>query len=191
MEVNQTSIIASFSMSLEKSQKLQTEEYHLFSDGACRGNPGPGAYAAIGEIFKEGNVEGQVQSLFTKVGFDQNTTNNRMELLGAIWALKEMLDFIEKNKINHDKIVIKLFSDSKYVVDGITKWIVNWVKRGWKKADGGKPENIDLWKELFELKLKFKDFSELEFIWVKGHSGHQQNEICDQLCNELLDEKGH
>ena len=80
-----------------------------------------------------------------------------------------------------------LYSDSKYVVDGIQKWVPGWKRRGWKKADNKAPENLDLWQELDVLVSKF---DELQFKWVKGHSGHPQNEFCDQLANKSLDESG-
>ena len=80
-----------------------------------------------------------------------------------------------------------LFSDSKYVVDGLKSWIHGWKRRGWKKADKKVPENVELWQQLDQLVSKFKN---IEYQWVKGHAGHPQNERCDQLANEALDDAG-
>lgn len=150
--------------------------YALFADGACRGNPGPGAWGAMGQ-----NSKGEV--LFTASGIEILTTNNQMELEGAFQALQYLTQI---DDFDIAKKVI-LFSDSRYVVDGVTKWIAGWEKRGWKKADGKVPENLEQWKKLNELNAKFKS---LEYKWVKGHAGHPQNEYCDELANNALDESG-
>lgn len=147
----------------------------VFSDGACRGNPGPGGWGVICQ-----DVEGSL--VFQSSGFEPQTTNNRMELAGAIYGLKMILDLEDYPK-SHETHV-ELFSDSKYVVDGILKWVPGWKNRGWKKADKKTPENLDLWQELDDLCAKF---SQVGFHWVKGHSGHPQNEYCDQLANEAMD----
>jgi ribonuclease HI len=153
--------------------------YALFCDGACRGNPGPGSYAAIGQ-----NRKGEM--IFQEMGGSAHTTNNKMELTGAIKALEELESYFLIQKIDWKEIqpVIFIYSDSKYVVDGFHQWLPNWKRRGWKKADGSIPENGDLWKRLDELSLVFRKVS---FRWVKGHNGHPQNERCDFLCNEVLD----
>ncbi len=153
-----------------------SEDLAVFSDGACRGNPGPGAWGTMAQ-----NSAGDI--LFTASGVEVLTTNNQMELEGAyqgLHNLQEVDDFNFSRKV-------KVYSDSKYVIDGIQKWVPGWMKRGWKKADGKTPENIEYWKKLRELNVKFND---IEYIWVKGHSGHPQNEKCDQLANEALDESG-
>lgn len=154
-------------------------DYALFSDGACRGNPGPGAWAALCQ-----NDLGEV--LFELQGVEFNTTNNRMELEGAIKALHEMKNFMIENGADLGSKVL-LFSDSKYVVDGASSWMPNWKKRGWKKGDNKEPENLELWKRMDSILL---DFSNLKFFWVKGHAGHPQNERCDQLANIILNESG-
>ncbi len=154
--------------------------YALFSDGACRGNPGPGAWGAIGQDFK-GNL------LFEASGVEFKTTNNRMELEGAIQALVALQKECEENKESSEEIQAYLYSDSKYVVDGMNQWVVNWKKRGWKKADKKEPENVDRWKRLDELA---SEFYKVHFKWVKGHDGHPQNERCDELANVALDEAG-
>lgn len=147
-------------------------EMVAFSDGACRGNPGPGAWGAM-VLDREDTLH------YEGSGVEVSTTNNRMELQGAIEALKFLLYFKEKK--------LALVSDSKYVVDGISSWVPGWKKRGWKKADKKTPENLDLWQELDELVLQY---SNLNFRWVKGHSGYPQNEYVDELANKALDEAG-
>ncbi len=145
----------------------------LYSDGACRGNPGPGSYACIGQ-----NQNSEI--LFTEADVDSHTTNNKMEMKGAIRAL----EIVEESGLTYERIA--LFTDSKYVVDGIQKWVPSWKQRGWKKADKKEPENLELWKRLDELNQNTK----VEFYWVKGHAGHPQNEFCDRLANEALDNEG-
>jgi len=150
----------------------------LFSDGGCRGNPGPGAFAYViqdhaGEILAEG------------VEFEGHTTNNKMELSGPIHGLKELLEVLPQKGRDPLLTKIKVITDSKYVVDGMKSWVAGWKSRGWKKADGKAPENLDLWQSLDEVHQRF--FS-VEWQWVKGHGGHPQNEYCDRRANELMDE---
>ena len=154
--------------------------YALFSDGACRGNPGPGAWGAIGQ-------DSQGELFFEASGVDYRTTNNKMELEGAIQALEALQKECEENKTPSGEVKAYLYSDSKYVVDGMNQWVVNWKKRGWKKADKKEPENVDRWKKLDELA---SEFYKVHFRWVKGHDGHPQNERCDELANVALDEAG-
>ena len=131
----------------------------IFSDGACSGNPGPGGYGAILRC------EGREKELS---GGEPHTTNNRMELTGVIEALSA-LKFPCK---------VRVTTDSKYVVDGITKgWAAGWRKRGWKKSDGKPALNPDLWEKL----LALLEVHEVEFCWIKGHAGHEENERCDRL----------
>jgi ribonuclease HI len=148
----------------------------VFSDGACRGNPGPGAWGAVAQLKAD-------EFLFQKSGVEFNTTNNKMELTGAIEGLKSVLD----NFDDYSTSDILLVSDSKYVVDGLKSWVSGWKKRGWKKSDGKPPENLELWKELDQLNDKLGG---VHLFWVKGHSGHPQNELCDQLANKALDQVG-
>lgn len=137
----------------------------IFTDGACSGNPGPGGYGAILRC------DGREKELS---GGEAHTTNNRMELTGVITALAA-LKFPCK---------VKLTTDSKYVVDGITKgWAAGWRKRGWKKSDGKPALNPDLWQRLLEL-LEIHD---VEFCWIKGHAGHEENERCDRLAVQQRD----
>lgn len=131
----------------------------IFTDGACSGNPGPGGY---GVILK---AAGKTKELS---GGEKQTTNNRMELLGAIVGLSAL-------KYPCDVI---LTTDSKYVVDGITKgWAASWRKNGWVKSDKKPALNSDLWARLLEL----TEIHNVKFNWVKGHAGHPENERCDRL----------
>ena len=131
----------------------------IYTDGACKGNPGPGGYGAV-------LVYGTREKEFS--GGEANTTNNRMELLAAITALAALKEPCE----------VTLTSDSKYLVDAVTKgWVYSWKKKGWKKSDGKTALNIDLWERL----LVLLDTHKVEFVWIKGHDGHEYNERCDRL----------
>ncbi|GAW86504.1 ribonuclease HI [Bathymodiolus platifrons methanotrophic gill symbiont] len=136
----------------------------IYTDGACRGNPGPGGW---GVWLKRGDAE---KELF---GGEQETTNNRMELMAAIQALE----------ILNQPCAVKLYSDSKYVLQGITEWMVNWKKRGWKTAAKKPVKNEDLWRRLDSAMQKH----EIDWTWVKGHSGNPGNERADQLANQGID----
>ncbi len=133
----------------------------IYTDGACKGNPGPGGWGVYLK-YKENEKE--------LCGGEENTTNNRMELMAAIIAL-ESLKFSSQ---------VELHSDSTYVLQGITKWIQNWKKRGWKSASKKPVKNEDLWKRLDQA-MKPHD---IEWIWVKGHSGDWGNEKADSLANQ-------
>ncbi len=160
--------------------KGKSPAFLVYGDGACRGNPGPGSWASILQ-----KHDGTILSKSSGVEFQ--TTNNKMELEAVIKGLNALIDqFIETGHSESDTPVY-VFSDSKYVVDGLSSWINNWKSRSWKKADGKEPENVEKWKELDMLLSNFKN---INYIWVKGHAGHPQNEMCDQLCNEALDEAG-
>ena len=137
----------------------------IYTDGACRGNPGVGGWGAI---LKYGEFEREIS------GGDLSTTNNRMELTAVIEALKLL-----KEPCN-----VTLTSDSKYVIDAIQKsWLDSWIKKGWKKADGSKVLNIDLWEKLVDL----LEIHNVEFVWVHGHAGHIYNERCDELATAFAD----
>lgn len=170
---------ASSELTLPSEIANSPHAFALFSDGACRGNPGPGAWAMLGQD-ATGNV------IFEGSGVDNPTTNNRMELEGAIVALESLVAHLQENP-PAAKPLVWLFSDSKYVVEGVEKWLAGWKARGWRKADNKEPENVDLWKRLDD---SSRLFSNLHFKWVKGHAGHPQNERCDQLANIALDEAG-
>ncbi len=137
----------------------------LYTDGACSGNPGPGGYGAV---LKYGKAEKELS------GGETETTNNRMELMAAIVGLEAL-----KEPCN-----VTLTSDSKYLVDAIQKnWLVNWQKKGWRKADGSPVLNRDLWERL-QAQL---DRHEVSFRWIKGHAGHPYNERCDRLAVEAIE----
>jgi len=143
----------------------------IYTDGAARGNPeGPGGYGAVLTYM---DAEGKIYKKEISAGY-KKTTNNRMELMAVIRSLQEL-------KI---PCRVKLYSDSKYVVDAFNKnWISGWVEKGWKKSDGKPVKNIDLWKELLNAMSPHK----VMFIWVKGHDGHVMNERCDKLATSAAD----
>lgn len=150
----------------------------LYSDGGCRGNPGPGAFAYViqehnGKVLAEG------------VEFESLTTNNKMELSGPLRGLQELREILPAKGRDPMLTKVKVMTDSKYVVDGMRSWVQGWKARGWKKADNKAPENMDLWKALDEVRHLFM---EVEWAWVKGHAGHPQNEYCDKKANEVMDE---
>jgi ribonuclease HI len=138
------------------------KEVEIFTDGACRGNPGPGGY---GVILRCGTNEKELSEGFC------DTTNNRMELLAAIMGLKSL----------KQRCRVTLYSDSQYLVNGIEKgWAKKWRANNWIKSDKKPALNSDLWDEL----LKLTEQHEVKIIWVKGHEGHAENERCDRLAVE-------
>jgi ribonuclease HI len=145
-----------------------TEEIvEIFTDGACKGNPGIGGWGALLRM------AGKEREL---CGGERHTTNNRMELMGAISALAAL-----KRPCR-----VRLHTDSKYVQQGISEWVVNWKKRGWKTADKKPVKNEDLWRRLDGLAAQHQ----VEWLWVKGHAGHDGNERADQLANRGIEELG-
>jgi ribonuclease HI len=161
-------------------EEIVEGSFALFSDGASRGNPGPGAWGALGQS-SDGTV------LFESSSVDTLTTNNKMELEGAIVAIEWLLENASEINFDCNTSKVFLYSDSKYVVDGTNSWMPGWKRRGWKKADKKAPENLDLWQRMDSAVTQLKY---LKLIWVKGHAGHPQNEHCDQLANIALDESG-
>jgi len=137
----------------------------IFTDGACKGNPGPGGWGAI---LRMGPYEKELW------GGERDTTNNRMELTAAIRGLEAM----------KRPITARVYTDSQYVLKGISEWIHGWKRNGWKTADKKPVKNADLWQTLDQLARQHK----LEWIWVKGHSGHPENERADALANRGIDE---
>ena len=152
----------------------------IYTDGASRGNPGPGGYGAVLEyIDPKGNLHAKELSQGYAV-----TTNNRMELLGVITALEALNRPCE----------VDLYTDSKYIVDAFNQhWVDSWIKKGWKRGKNEPVKNVDLWQRL----LKARAPHQLTFHWVKGHAGHPQNERCDQLATNaadngpLIDDQGY
>ena len=139
-------------------------EVKIFTDGACRGNPGPGGWGAI---LIYGNIEKKIN------GFSNNTTNNIMELTAAVESLKLLKRSCQ----------IILTTDSVYVKNGITIWINNWKKKNWKTASKKDVKNKNLWMALDYECSKHQ----IDWKWVKGHSGHRENEIADSLANKAID----
>ncbi|MGL6160234.1 ribonuclease HI [Microbulbifer sp.] len=139
----------------------------IYTDGACRGNPGPGGWGAL---LVHGDAE---RELF---GGEKHTTNNRMELMAAIKALNAL----------KQQCRVDLHTDSQYLRQGITSWIHNWKRNGWKTANKKPVKNADLWRQLEEGIAHH----EVHWHWVKGHSGHPGNERADQLANRGIDELG-
>ncbi len=137
----------------------------IFTDGGCRGNPGVGGWGAL---LRYGDVEKELW------GGESDTTNNRMELTAVIRSLEAV----------KRSIPLRITTDSKYVKSGITEWIHNWKKNGWKTAARKPVKNVDLWKQLDQL----VQMHQVEWAWVKGHSGHRENEIADELANRGMDE---
>ena len=137
----------------------------IYTDGACRGNPGNGGWGAI---LVYAGVERELS------GGERSTTNNRMELTAAIEALSAL----------KEKCEVTLYSDSKYMIDAIEKkWVYSWREKGWKKADKSPALNPDLWEKLLSLIEKH----DVTFVWVKGHNGHAYNERCDTLATTYAD----
>ena len=140
-------------------------EVHVFTDGACLGNPGPGGWGVL--LRYNGHEK-------TLKGAEAETTNNRMELMAAIMALESL---------NRDCDVV-LTTDSQYVRNGITQWLANWKRRNWKTADRKPVKNVDLWQRLDVAAARHR----VRWEWVRGHSGHPENEMADQLANQAIDE---
>ena len=141
---------------------------HIFTDGACKGNPGPGGWGAImkyGDHIKELN------------GYSSKTTNNIMEITAVIEALKSLTR----------PCAIILTTDSNYVKNGITQWIHNWKKKGWKSANKKPVKNKECWLQL-DVEVQRH---QIEWKWVKGHSGHPENERADELANEAVEDNGN
>ncbi len=136
----------------------------IYTDGACRGNPGPGGWGVV--LRYQGNLK-------TLNGFDPETTNNRMELTAVIEALRALSRSCD----------IELHTDSKYVMQGVSEWLSNWKRNGWKTAAKKPVKNIDLWQQLDDEVTRHQ----IDWNWVKGHSGVEDNEFADQLANAAID----
>lgn len=141
------------------------EVVEIYTDGACRGNPGPGGWGAVLRY------KGHEKTLY---GGESMTTNNRMELMAAIMALESL----------KRPCKVSLTTDSEYVKKGITEWLANWKRRGWKTAGREPVKNADLWQRLETAGVRHH----VEWHWVRGHTGHPENELADQLANRAIDE---
>ena len=139
-------------------------KYKIYTDGACSGNPGPGGWGAV--IFDQNNKQKNIS------GSEKNTTNNRMELLAAIMSLKKI-------KTNSEVVI---FTDSTYVKNGITEWMRNWKKNGWKNSNKKPVKNKDLWVKLDKL----CEANSVSWKWVKGHSTNEFNNLADELATKAI-----
>ena len=141
------------------------EKVKIYTDGACRGNPGPGGFCCI--IVQDGKTR-------ELKGGNKSTTNNIMEMTAIIVALKQLKEPCE----------VELTTDSQYVVKGMTEWMAGWVRRNWVNASKQPVKNKDLWLELKKLNERHK----IKWVWVRGHNGHPENERADILANQGVDE---
>ena len=138
----------------------------LYTDGACSGNPGPGGWGAV---LRYGRHEREMS------GGEHETTNNRMELMAVIMGLEAL----------KEPCAVELYSDSRYVIDALSKgWAKSWRARGWVKSDKKPALNPDLWEQLLDLSMEH----DVTFVWVKGHAGHPQNERCDKLATSYIEQ---
>jgi ribonuclease HI len=147
---------------------MSAEAVEVYADGACRGNPGPGGW---GVLLREGGRERELH------GGEAATTNNRMELTAVIRALEALAPGAR----------VRVYTDSQYVQKGISQWIHDWKRRGWRTADKKPVKNVDLWMRLDEAARAH----EVEWHWVRGHAGHPENERADALANKGIDQHGH
>lgn len=146
---------------------MEKQVVEIYTDGGCHGNPGPGGWAFLLKCpdFQE-----------ARNGAEKATTNNRMELTAVIMALELYREEVK------EKLPLRVTTDSQYVKNGISLWIKNWLKNNWKTAAKKPVKNQDLWKEL----LIKSEGLEIQWDWVRGHSGHHENELCDQLVQEAI-----
>jgi ribonuclease HI len=136
----------------------------IFADGACSGNPGPGGFAAI---LRTDEKEKEI------TGCEALTTNNRMEMLAVISALEAL----------RRPCRVRVTTDSKYIVKGMSEWVYGWIRNGWRNSQKKEVLNRDLWERM----LKAVDGHEMEWVWIKGHSGHAENERCDELARAEIE----
>jgi ribonuclease HI len=146
---------------------MSAEAVEVYADGACRGNPGPGGW---GVLLRQGGRERELH------GGEAATTNNRMELTAVIRALEALAPGAR----------VRVYTDSQYVQKGISQWIHDWKRRGWRTADKKPVKNVDLWMRLDEAARAH----EVEWHWVRGHAGHPENERADALANKGIDQHG-
>ena len=147
----------------KKERRKKMKKIEIYTDGACSGNPGPGGWCTI---LKYKDKEKILK------GGKKDTTNNEMELKAVLEGLKALKEPCEVN----------LYADSKYVVDGIKNWIKNWAKNNWKTSSKKEIANKQLWQEIYEFMQKHK----VNPIWIKGHSGHKENEMCDKIAKKEI-----
>lgn len=148
-------------------KKNSKDIVEIFTDGACSGNPGPGGYGAI---LKSGDRIKEIS------GCEKETTNNRMELMAVIEAFRQL----------KKPCRIKVISDSSYVIKGMKEWLPGWIKKGWVNSRKEPVLNKELWESLYEL----SSAHQVEWIWIKGHNGHKENERCDELARKAIKKCG-
>ena len=159
---------------------IKTPEFHIYTDGGCSGNPGPGGWAYV--IIGEGGVglrtEGSGESVIIAEnwGAEKSTTNNRMELTAVIAAL----EYLPLIKPPAEKVTI--YTDSQYVQKGMSFWVKDWKRKGWKTSGKSPVKNQDLWQRLDSLAAEFS----INWVWVKGHAGNQYNERCDAMTQKAI-----
>lgn len=141
----------------------ETHTVDIYTDGACSGNPGPGGYGAV---LKYGDITKEIS------GYAPDTTNNRMEMTAVVEALRQL-----KRPCN-----VKLFTDSEYVMKGMTQWLPGWIKKNWMTSQKKPVLNRDLWEEILRLSQKHR----IEWKWIKGHNDHPENERCDYLARNAI-----
>lgn len=141
----------------------------IFTDGACRGNPGPGGWGVLLRYDRQEKIHEKILS-----GAEKNTTNNRMELMAAIQALTALKETCR----------VELYTDSQYVQKGIKEWLKGWKSRGWIKSDKKPVKNADLWQVLDQETQRHQ----VTWHWVKGHSGHKENDLVDEVANAAIDQ---
>ena len=152
-------------MQPNETGNVSLKQVEIYTDGACRGNPGPGGW---GVVLRRGAVEKELY------GGVSQTTNNQMEMTAVIRALDALTEPCE----------VTLYTDSKYVIEGITKWIHGWKRNGWRTAGKQPVKNSEFWQQLDKAAARHS----VQWKWVKGHSGHPENERADQLANRGIDE---
>ena len=138
-------------------------EINIYTDGACSGNPGPGGWGALLVAKKDGKIISEKEIY----GGSSNTTNNRMELTAAIKGIEAL----------KKRSIVTIVTDSRYLQDGMTKWLIQWTKNNWKNAQKKEIKNVDLWKEIYTL----SNSHNISWKWVKGHNKHEENEKADYL----------
>lgn len=143
---------------------VEPEQVEIFTDGACSGNPGPGGW---GVVLRQGELETELS------GFEARTTNNRMELTAVVEALR---------KLDEASCKIVITTDSLYLRDGITSWIKNWKRNGWRTSSREPVKNRDLWEAIDSAARQHQ----IEWRWVRGHQGHPENERCDELARDAI-----